>query len=815
MPARDLPPLADTAPPLAGVALLSAGALAFEVLLTRLFAIIQWHHFSYMIISLALLGYGASGSFLAVLGERARRRFRDLFIANAVFFAITLVGCFLAAQQIPFNALEIAWDFRQLGYLLVLYVLLAVPFFCVANAIGLALFCHRAGIHRIYAVDLIGAGGGALGIILLLFLVPPLTALWLLGAVGLLAAGLAAWPDRRRMLGVAALGLGVMGMVVWLPDTWTRLRLSPYKDVQQALRVAGAEGVAERSSPLGLIQVVRNTQVPFRYAPGLSLAAPYTPPPQLGLFSDGDELGAITRFTGDGDSVAYLDYLTSALPFHLLDRPRVLVLGAGGGMEVLQALFQQARSIDAVELNPQIVELVRGRYRAFSGGIYEQPSVRLHIGEARRFVAAGRQRYDLIQLAWVDAVGAGSAGLHALSENYLYTVEAFRAYLRHLQPGGLLAITRWLELPPRDILKLFATATAALEQTGVNDPGAQLLLIRGWKSGTLVLKNGAFTEREIAALRLFCRQRAFDLAWYPGITAAETNQFNVWQRPYLYEAAAAILSPRRAEFLAAYKFDLTPASDDQPYFFRFFKWRTLPELLGLRAGAGLGQVEWGYLILVATLLQAGLVSGVLIVLPLALAGFHGVPKQRGERRRVLVYFGALGLAFLMLEIAFIQKLILLLGHPLYAVAVALCAFLVFAGLGSAYSRRRGAYPAARPTGAVMAITGAAAVYTLLLPELISHALTWPDPLRVLCAVLLIAPLAFAMGMPFPLVLARLAATTPALLPWAWAINGCASVVSAVVGTWLAVHFGFSGVVGVALLLYWLAVAAMPGRHAAP
>lgn len=810
---------ASAKPPVWAIALLSAVALAFEVLLTRLFSITQWHHFSYMVISLALLGYGASGTFLALVGDRVQGRFDRFFAGNAILFGISTVGGFLLAQQLPFNAVEIAWDSRQWWPLLAQYLVLTIPFFCVANCIGLAFMRYPDQIHRIYAFDLTGAGLGALGVVMLLFAVFPITALWILGAAGLLAALVASLEDRWRppwwtVAGI--LGLVLLGFL--LPERWTTLQLSQYKGLSQALQVAGAEKLVERSSPLGLVTVVRNRQIPFRYAPGLSLAATATPPEQLGLFSDGESLGAITRFTGEREDLAYLDYLTSALPYHLLNRPHVLILGAGGGSDVLQGLYHQAGSIDAVELNPRVVDLLRDEFADFAGHPYDRTDVQVHIQEARGFIVQSRDRYDLIQVALLDAFGAASAGLYALSESYLYTVEAFQAYLRHLNPGGMLTVTRWLRLPPRDSLRLLATAVSAMEGMGIPEPGARLLLIRGWKTTTLVVKNGSFNEPEIAALRAFCRERSFDLAYYPGMAADEANRFNLLERPYLYEGAMAILGSDREQFFQRYKFDVTPTTDDRPYFFHFFKWRVLPELLQLRAGGGLGQLEWGYLILAATLIQALLAGLILIILPLWLGNkrLRTKPTSPDIRWRVLVYFTAIGLGFLFLEMAFIQKFILFLSHPVYAVSVVLAAFLVFAGLGSHYSRHLETRWGRKPTlsWVVAAISGLTVIYLLALPPFFHWALSWPDSVKIVCTAALIAPLAFCMGMPFPLGLSWVAGSASGLIPWAWAINGCASVVSAVLAILLAVQVGFSGVVGIAVVLYLITALILPRVPAA-
>ena len=804
-------------PPLAAVALLSAAALGYEILLTRLFSIIQWHHFAYMIISVALLGYGAAGSFVALCRRPLQDRFGAAFTAGAALFGITAVAGFAIAQRVAFNPLEILWDPAQPLRLLAVYGLLFVPFFCAATCVCLTFTRFAGEPHRIYSFDIIGAGAGSLGILVALFARPPADALLLVGALGLAASALAAWRTglRPRWLPLALLA-AALALPLALPTEWTRLRPSEYKELSQTLAVAGTRIVAERSSPLSVLTVVESARVPLRHAPGISLNAAVEPPAQLAVFADGDGPSALTRYDGRREPLAYLDQLTSALPYHLRPQPRVLVLGAGAGADVLQALYHGAAGVDAVELDPQIVALVQETFADFSGRPYSAPGVRAHIKEARGFVAATDDRYDVIQVALLDAFGASSAGLYALSESYLYTVEAVREYLHHLAPGGLLAITRWVDLPPRDVLKLFATAVDAIERDG-GRAARQLALVRGWKTATLLVKNEAFTEAEIAAIREFCRARSFDVAWFPGIDAAEANRYNVLDRPWFYEGAQALLGRDRTEFVARYKFSLAPATDDAPYFFHFFRWRTLPELLALKERGGLPLLEWGYPVLVATLLQAVLASAALILLPLWARRGHAAPASgRGPAPvRVGGYFAAIGVAFMFVEIAFIQKFLLLLAHPLYAVAVVLCSFLVFAGIGSRLSgrpaSRAGATPRRRLTWAVIAIATLSLAYLVALPPLFRQLMPLPDAVKIALAIALIAPLALAMGMPFPLGLARIGAEGAPLTPWAWGVNGCASVVAAIVATLLAIHFGFSVVVLLAVLLYALAAMLFPDR----
>ena len=801
---------APARPPLAAIALLSAAALGYEILLTRLFSIVLWHHFAYMMISAALLGYGAAGTFVALARPALLARYERTFVAAAALFGITAVAGFALAQRVGFDPLELLWDPRQPLRLLGVYALLLVPFFCAATALcaTFARFADRAS--SVYASDLTGAGAGCLAILAALYAVAPVDALRLIGSAGLVAAAFAAHALRLRPRGIAVALFGAaVAVPLLVPADWIRLRPSEFKELGRTLQVKGARVLAERSSPLGVVTVVESAEVPFRYAPGMSLNAPAGPPDQLGIFVDGEGPSALLRYDGRREPLAYLDYLTSAVPYHLRAGPRVLVLGAGAGADVLQAIALGARTVDAVEQDPEIVDLVERRFADYSGRPYGAPGVRVHIAEARGFVARSRDRYDVIEVALLDAFGASAAGLYALSESYLYTVEALSAYLDRLEPSGILAITRWVNLPPRDVLKLFATAATALERRGDADPGRQLALVRSWSTATLLVKNVPFTNADIAALREFCRQRSFDADWFPGIAPGDANRYNVLEHSEFEEGARALLGPGRAAFIDRYKFSLEPPTDDRPYFFRFFRWRTLPELLALKDRGGLPLLDWGYPVLIVALVQAILAGTVLIVLPLAVGRREAKAPGMPSRGRVALYFGAIGFAFMFVEIAFIQKFLLFLAYPLYAVAVVLCAFLVFAGLGSRWSARLSP-AAARPHPAVLAAAAIGAlslVYLAALPPLFAWLAPLPDAARIAISLVLIAPLAFAMGLPFPVQIARLAPAGTALIPWAWGVNACASVVAAVLATLLAVHVGFAAVVVLAACLYGVAATA--------
>ncbi|MGK2924081.1 MAG: spermidine synthase [Lysobacterales bacterium] len=791
-----------------------------------------------MIISLALLGYGASGTVIALARRWLEPRFELAFAASALLFSVSMVGCLVLGQRVPFNALEVIWDPMQTLYLGALYLLFMLPFFFAALCIGLAFTCRGERVDRIYFFDLLGAGAGAALVIGVLFLLQPQQAVIAFSGLALAASALAAsalpltdasrprrWPRLLAVLQIAWL----FGLLYAGAAERIGLRMSEFKGLSQALEVVDARVVAERSGPLGLLTVVESPRVPFRHAPGLSFTTRHLPPPQLALFTDGDGISVITAFDGDAAELGFLGDVTAALPYRLLDTagpgPRVLVLGAGAGYDVLLALHNGASRIDAVELNPQVAGLMRGELAEWSGNLYEHERVTLHIAEARGYVSRGRASldsnlfaldgFDLVQVALLDSAAVAGSGVQALSENYLYTIEAMGVYLDRLEPGGLLAVTRWLKVPPRDNLKMAATAIAALRRSGAPDPGRRLAIIRSWNTVTLLVKNGDFDERDTAIVQAFARERSFDVVWYPGMQPGEANHFNRLDRPWLYEGVVALLGERDQAWIDEYKFNISPATDQRPYFFDFFRWRTLPELLDLRLRGGAGLMEWGYLLLVATLLQALVAGAVLILLPLALsrrraAAATRAPLLPAATGRFGAYFFLLGLAFLFVEMAFIQKFILFLAHPLYAVAVVLAGFLVFAGLGSA----RSAWLARRLPGgardavllAVAVLAGLVMLYLYLLPLLFARLIGAGDAVRIATSLALIAPLAFCMGMPFPLGLRRLAADAPDFIPWAWALNGFASVISAALATLLAIEFGFNVVLLAALGCYGAAAA---------
>ena len=785
-------------PLLLSIALLSASALAYQLLLMRLLSIVHWYPFAAMIVSLALLGHGVSGTVLSFCVRLVRARFELCYAVCAAAFGLCAPLAFALAQRVGFNGLELVWDPGQVLQLAAIYLLLSVPFFLAASCFGMAFIALGDRIPRLYAADLAGAGAGAALLIALLYALPLHAVLRAIALGGFAAAALVGIAAGRRAWALGGVGLG-LAFALALPTPWIAPRVNPFKGLPKALLLPGAHVVEERSSPFGLVSVLESPEVPLRHVPGLSLNASQEPAPQLGLYFDGDGPSPITAAGGAPHALDYLGQTTSALPYALLEAPRVLIVGAGGGTSVRQALVLGARAVDALELDPQVAQLVRERHAAFSGRLYQDPRVRLVLGDARNALRTSSDAYDLIELPLLDSAAGSGGGVQAAADSFLYTIEALRDAYARLRPGGYLAATRWETQPPRDSLKLFATAVAALEAEGVAEPGAHLLLIRGWQTSTLLLKRGAVSAGDIARLRAFCTRWSFDPAWFPGLEAAEANRHNAVEGQYLFEGARALLGSESAEYIAAYKFRIEPATDDLPFFHNFFKWRSLPELVRLRGAGAAALLDSGYLVLAGAFAQALPLALLLILLPLLASRRAPAPIPRWPPA---LYFLALGLGFLFVEIAALSRFSLFVGHPLWAATTVLAAMLGGAGCGSAWSMRwRGTRAASVAAALVVALLLS---YEALLPAAFGVAAGWSIPLKALASVALLAPLGFVMGMPFPLGLSRLGERAPELVPWAWGINGCASVLAALLAVLLAMEFGYRAVVLSAAGLYALA-----------
>ncbi len=780
-----------------GLALLSAATLAFEISLTRLFSVTQWYHFAFLAVSVALLGYGASGTALSLVPRWANPPTAHRTSLLAILFAASVVGAYLTLNFLPFDSYRIAWERIQVLYLVLYYLALTVPFFCAGLVTGLLLAAYPALASRLYAANLLGSALGGLLPLLILPLTGEGTVL-VIGAIGLVAALIFLYPQPSSILHRLTL-LGLAGLLLILalfPPDLFQLRLSPYKGLSQVLRFPDAEIVTQQWNAFSRVDLVSSSAI--RSAPGLSLSYPGELPQQDGVFVDGDDLSAVVDTAAPGNVEilrSFTGYLPVALPYQMRPGGRALLLEPKGGLDIWVALGQGASAVTAVERNLLLAQT--------SGDVYSQDRVQLVLEEGRSYAHRSVETFDLVHLVLNDSYRPVTSGAYSLGERYDLTVEAFQDYLARLEPGGLLLVERWLQLPPSELLRAGATAVEALRQAGVEDPAAQLAVLRSWQVGLILVKNGTFTPDDLAAIRAFSRQQGLDLVALPGLTEAEINQRNVLDEPVYFRAFSQLLADPEVVY-AEQPFDVHPTTDDRPFFFHFFKWAQTRAIL---QQLGKTWQPWGgsgFFVLVALLAVALVASAVLILLPLALAptGRTQPGSKKAPRARMFFYFGLLGLGFLFVEIPLMQRFILFLGQPIFAFTAVLSSLLLFSGLGSLASPR---IPSHRMLPLLVI---AILLYPLGLTLLFEALLGAPMALRLIATGLCLAPLGFLMGIPFPGGLDWLRRQAPGLIPWAWAINGSTSVLASILAAMIALSAGFSWVLVAAALAYagaWLAL----------
>jgi SAM-dependent methyltransferase len=789
-----------------GIILISAATLLLELALLRIFAVQQFYHFAFMAISLALLGAGASGSLLSVW----RRRLTPAVLSLA--FALSTVLAYLVINVSPFDSFSIAWDSRQILFLAIYFLAAAVPFLFAGLLVGGELISAGekcgAGSHRVYGSNLIGSACGSLGSLLALawFGGPGTVVLaaTLSAAAGLFFAVRQRWisPDRRTLwVSLALFAAVVLGVMALLstPD-FLKQRLSPYKTLSILPQALESRHTLSVSDATARVDVVESSTI--HIMPGLSLFSPAGLPTQAGLMLDGDSLMPISRLEADSDEARFLaDYLPLALAFQLRPDGRSLVLEAGTGLDVLLALASGAQQVTAVEENERIIEIMREEYGEWTGGLYREPRVAV-INQSGRVFARQKegQSFDLVILSLTDPHRPVTSGAYSLTEEYANTVEAFEEYLRVLDEDGFLVVTRWLQTPPSESARTFATMAAALENSE-RDPGQHLVAFRTLRTMTIVAGARPFESSELRMVRSFLDERGFDAVHLPDIQERELNRFNVLPDPAYYTLFAKLLD-KPEETFAAYRYDIQPPTDDHPFFFHYFKWRQTPEIL-----AGLGQT-WqpfggsGFFVLVALLLLVSAAAILFIVGPLLLRLGSADKVETGIpfwRWRVLLYFAALGLAFLFVEVPLAQRFILVLGKPVTALAVILFALLLFSGIGSLTSRGWSL------SVALVVLVLMVAVYPFILAWLSSLALRWPEWARFALTVVVLAPLGYMMGIPFARGLSVVEQHDSALVPWAWAINGSFSVISSVLAVIFALTWGFAVVLWLGAAAYGMAL----------
>lgn len=757
-----------------GISLITMSVLMLELGLTRIFSATMYYHFAFMAISLALFGSGASGVFVYIIQRRLEpaRTGQWLSLASQSFALTTVIALYVVLT----HPLALEGTLENYYTLTIIYVATTLPFFFAGCAVTLAITRFAAEISRLYLFDLAGAAIGCLLLIPVLNLIGAInTVIWVSAcAAGAAVLFITSMPARRTYVIGSWIFAAVFVVLLVFNTATNRLDISISKFGQES------EVLFSKWNSFSRVTVHGNLN-------------------QDGVFIliDSDAATGIVR--GVGKTAAYQEQLkhVHSIPYRLKRNANALIIGAGGGGDILTARGAGVKSVTAVEINPIIGRDVMSSepFRTYSGAIYEQPGVRLVIDEGRSFIRSSNEHYDIIQATLVDTWAATGAGAFALSENNLYTVEAFKDYVTHLTDDGLLTMTRWHFEPPDQTLRLLSISRAMMSDLRITNPARHVvLMVEGFNEyaapATFLFKKSEFTDDEVHALEAVAAANNFRVLYTP-----LTRPPNVFTR--MMEASNPV------DVWDSFQSNVAPTYDNNPFFFNTVR---LSNLSSLRGGSG----EWrktnlGTFVLFSLFTITVTLVVLFIVGPLALIRRKDLAIGGRAKMSYLFYFACLGAGFIIVEVVMIQKFILFLGHPVYALTVVLFSLLTFSAFGSYLSGRF--YPAPRVPSIVKLMAMLAAVilvYIFILPPIFYGLVHLNHTLRIIMAVLLTAPLAVLMGMPMPLAIRLVAQNAPELIPWAWGVNGATSVMGSVAALMLAISGGFNQALLVGGILYLLA-----------
>jgi hypothetical protein len=782
------------------VGLLSASVIAFQLSLMQVLNYVQWSHFSYLIISLALLGFGASGSILSL--------FREWFTKHAgavIPFSMMLSGLFMSLtlhvsgfSLKGFDSFLLFNDPGQIVFLALTCLIFLLPFFFAATALGLIYSIHADGIARLYFADLAGSGvGGMLITALLWFLFPrqiPSLIAFLPMLSGLLA--FASLPGKTSRLMIVAIWTVVAG-VACFPS---HIPISEFKALSKTLTVEDAKILLEKSSPYGHIHVVSAPSL--RYAPGLSLAWQNSLPSATMVFNNGNHFGAILD-GGMKQWLSFYDYTPYALPFSNNTPENVLVLDAGTAQLAGYSLFKGVAEVTITESNAAAISLVRNELAEKHDSLYFHSKLTILQTNSRSYLMSDTRHYDLIYLPDTEIFG-GSSGVFSTEENYLLTAESFLELWNKLSEDGMLFALVWTDYPLRAPLRLLNLFVQTLRHSGIKNPSDHLLIIRTWGNVIFLLKKNGFSPDDMIGIRDFCESRFFDVLSFDRTDGEKPVSFNVVEDKFA-DYAYQIMKEDPKAFVSEYAFDLSLPSDNRPYFSRFIIPEKLKELKTSYRLNEIGYFELGYFFTFLSLAVIIILVCFLIVLPLLFLKIRGsgIPYT-------LFYFGGLGIGFMFVEIVLIQKFILYLGEPIYSAATVISGMLLISGAGSLFSGRLAASPRSI-LRLLLIIVPVVSLYTLIPGLVVGKTMHLHVFFKVLWTLALITPPSFFMGMAFPLGIRLLNELNKTLIPWAWGINGCFSVISAVLAILIALHMGFQAVILAAALSYLISAFALAGQ----
>jgi len=781
------------------VFMLSLSSITFEILLTRIYSISQWNHLTFMVISIALFGFAASGVVLQLIDTSQKFPIQRLSSNQAISFCVILytvsvIVSLLTLNRIPLDYFRLTLETLQIGYLLLSYVLAALPFFFAGFVISVAYASVPQQSGIVYFVSMAGSALGAVVPALLLPFWDEGRLVVFAGMTPLLAVLFAAFKtvwNRFSGWGISswgkcalpALGFCMLGVAVFFTTPAGKplvsIQPSPYKALSQTLQFPNTH-VAETLTGLhGRIDHVTSRFI--RFAPGLSLKFSGLLPGQSALFKDGDSPFALYHLNSPKDA-DFVKYTLAYAGYELNPADeKVLIIQKDGGLGILCAIASGKQDIRVVEQDPNIADLVQRHYKL---PVLNQ--------NHRAFLAQTQLRFGIIQ---IENWGSSLPGSDALNQEHFFTIEAMTAYLQHLTENGVVIIARKLLLPPTDLLRLWAAAYESLRSNGAENPQRHLAVLRNWDTVVLIISARPFTDTTM--LEDYTLHKNFDLVYIPGIQEEMVNRFNIFEHPYHYteikNLAEAYRSGMEKAFFASYPLDITPQTDQRPFQSSFLKWTRLNEFYKSTGSRFDALFISGEIVAAAVFLEAIAVTLILLLIPRMLS----LKNNHSPSFMETLYFLSIGAGFMLVEIYFIKKFVFLFGNPVISLTVVLSGMLVFSGIGGYFSRNMD-HKGLKFGMAALLLTLVGLF--LSLDRLTQWGLNLPNYGRYLLAFLLLLPPGILMGLPFPIGM-RLLLKSPYGRANAWAVNGCASVLATIVAVQIALGMGLPVILACAVLAY--------------
>lgn len=775
---------------LIGIFLTSITTLGLEVCLTRYFSISQEYHFAFLVVSIAFLGYGASGSFLTLFEKTFIKNPRSFLPVLSIIYSFSIILSFLVGNRVPFNFIQLSWNSEKVFYIFVYYFIFSIPFFFAGLIISFSMSRNPENASRIYFADL---GGAAAGTIIPLFIFLPRGdrgVFIFLSFFPLLASFFFSKRKIDRLKIIAIFCLGILLVILYISPEWLSFRISPFKALPAALKHPGAKILTTKWNAISRIDIIESPAV--RFAPGLSLIYSGDLPSQLGLSIDGGELSALTSFTSvDDPALKFLHHLPSSLAYKLVSRPKVLLISPKAGLDLVSAVTHKAKKIKIIESNPLIVKLLKTEFADYSGSLYLQENIDLTLAQPRAGLNSIKKSFDLIVFSLTNVFGSSGSGLYGFGEDYLFTVEAFSAAFNRLSADGWVEMSFYLIPPPRQELRAVATWIKALENEGKAAP-QHLMILRSWGTMSILVKKSPIKIRDIRILKEFCSQNFYDLVHYPGIAEEEVNRYNRFQEPTYFRNISSLFSKDRDKFFKNYLFNVKPASDDQPFFNNYFKINKIDETYRAFGNKWFPFLEGEGLVIVL-LAQAFILSFLLILLPRFLLGRKKY-SPKNKTVNIFCYFYLLGLSYMFIEITLIQKFILFLEHPVFSVSIIIAGLLISSGIGSYLSKKILSYNIKKKLKKVLYFVGITAVaYSFLISLFIDLFIETSIWFKAVIGLIFIFPLGLLMGIPFPSGIRLLQKSPPAVISWGWAANAFSSVINSILALVMAFWIGYSAV----------------------